>query len=186
MQTILDIRPTTNVPLEVIDVIAFVLSRTSRLGLQEVVPSVIFRGNTAIKVNTDKFAKLIDEGVKQHAELLEDLRHQRKTRPTPEEWVRVSFRMFDIPLNSEQVVMMTKGLEAAIAHNDFLCQQAQAKSKKPYDFHNSSHRGDWVDLHQVMYLADPTMHLLTGDKPIFERIKHTEQSKRIYRWNDFI
>ena len=70
-------------------------------------------------------------------------------------------------------------LEAAFALNAFLCDQA----KRPgYDF--VDHDSDWIDVHQLFYLSDPSVHFLTRDKTLRNRVVHCGQAKRIFILDD--
>jgi hypothetical protein len=55
---------------------------------------------------------------------------------------------------------------------------------QPYNF--EKHRGDWIDLQQLHYLCDPSIHLLTDDGALRNRVKNSSQGDRVLDFRGFL
>ena len=113
-------------------------------------------------------------GKAEHARILESLRAKQVRRPTSVEWVKKSFRYFGLELGDGDWLKLASAMEAAFTLNDFLCDQAE---QERYDF--AKHDSDWIDVHQLFYLCDPSVHFLTRDVKLRNRIGKCGQASRI-------
>lgn len=132
-------------------------------------------------VNFEPIEQRHDWGKSEHARILDELRKKQLRRPTPVEWVKKSFRYFELNLPDSDWSRLAAALEAAISLNWFLCDQAQ---QAPYDF--AKHDSDWIDVHQLFYLSDSSVHFLTRDARLRKRVSKCGQSSRIILLDDLM
>ena len=77
-------------------------------------------------------------------------------------------------LSIGQAQKLASALDAAYEYEKHLCEIA-----KNGMFNFDNHGGDWIDLQQLFYLADPNVYFLTEDKDIRQRCGSSLQSNRI-------
>jgi hypothetical protein len=50
----------------------------------------------------------------------------------------------------------------------------------------SLHDGDWIDFHQLFYLCDPEIILVTDDNTLLKRVGKSSQKNQILLFRDFL
>jgi hypothetical protein len=176
----LHVLPPTDPPAVVKKLIGVFLKAKSRQQLEQGFVHLPLH-RSPLGVNFEPIEQRHGWGKAEHARLLEELRAKAIRRPSPEEWVAKSFRHFHLSLPPADWTKLASALEAAYALNEFLCDQAEHDE---YDF--AEHDSDWIDVHQLFYLADPTVHFLTADKRLRNRISRCVQAGRIVVFQDML
>ncbi len=132
-------------------------------------------------LNFDPIEQRHNLGKAEHARILESLRAKELRKPKPNEWVKTSFRHFNLELADSEWSKVASALDAAVALNLHLCDLSAGDR---YDF--SRHYSDWIDLHQLFYLCDPNVSFLTNDKPLRNRVAKSDQIGRIVMLEDIL
>lgn len=105
------------------------------------------------------------EGEEFHIERLKLARKRGLRLPEPELWVRNL--VSSLELSDDQAKIMAKGLKAAYSFDRQLWEAA-VDLKNPYNF--EKHKNDWIDWQQTIYLCDPSVHFMTCDKKLLNRM----------------
>ena len=132
-------------------------------------------------LNFELIEQLLESGKAEHTRLLELLRAKQLRRPLPEEWVKASFQHLNLELAQSEWRRLPAALESAFALNDFLCDQAEQNT---YSF--ADHDSDWIDVQQLFYLSDPSIHFLTHDERLRNRVRGCGQAARIISFRDLL
>jgi hypothetical protein len=170
--------PSENVIKHTIDA---VLRANSRSQLEQGLVPLRYTKKRTGGVTFESIEQRHNQGKSDHAQILNQLRQKQLRRPTPVEWVKKSFRHFDLNVNDVAWCRLASALEAGIHLNSFLCDQAE---QQQYDF--SNHDSDWIDVHQLFYLSDPSIHFLTRDAKLRKRISQCGQASRIVLFEDLL
>lgn len=169
----LDTNPPTPSKSEISKIIDTVLRAKTKAQLEQgLVPQPYSKRTCG--VNFEPIEERHKRGKAMHARMLESLRLGKVGRPTPLEWVKASFRDLKLNVSDADWKKLATALEAAIALNSYLCDQA---AEDGYDF--ARHDSDWIDVHQLFYLSDPNLHFLTRDTKLRNRISSCAQAERI-------
>jgi hypothetical protein len=122
--------------------------------------------------------------VRQHADgkrAFIDAMERIRSRRTPISSRNVRSAMFlrrqNILPRPPDVVAITAALDAA---HTFYEVMAELAMKTDYDFGAAEHSGDWVDYQLLYYLADPEMHIITGDRNLQTRVASSSHASRIH------
>lgn len=97
--------------------------------------------------------------------------------PTPqtrEEAAAGFLRSQRIIATEEDIQAIAEALDAAYGYKCWLASQSSA-----YDHSAERHRGDWIDLQLLYYLADPNMHIVTNDQQLKKRCATSPLAERI-------
>ena len=54
------------------------------------------------------------------------------------------------------------------------------------NYNAGKHANDWLDMQQTMYLCDPSIHLITADKPLCKKISASHQANRVHYLPDYL
>ena len=115
----------------------------------------------------------------------EKLRRGELSAPTEAFWSGITLSMIGIDPSNEAVQRLMPRISAEYTANLWLWSQAKTpESLKGYNF--SKGKSDWEDLHQLLYLADDSMHFVTWDTAIKDRTKSSPQNSRILLYKDFL
>lgn len=98
-------------------------------------------------------------------------------------WALNFGRFYNYELDEEQVKGMATALDAVYNYQKRVWAMSIKDNFKPDSENNE---GDWLDMNQLFYLADPLMHFLTDDSGIKERCKDSNQVDRILRLKDYL
>jgi hypothetical protein len=123
-----------------------------------------------------------EEGKAQHREWLENIRDGKVTLLPPVPWARAYARILGQSLNDEQAGRFANGLDAMYQYYKELYRIVPGNHS--YNFVKGS--GDWIDLQQLHYLYDPSIHLLTDDRRLKSRVKNSSQGDRVLDFRRFL
>jgi hypothetical protein len=94
-------------------------------------------------------------------------------------WIGEQLQHYGEPNTPENRSKVEAGLSAAYHFAKFL---RNAQKDVGYDFFE--HSSDKEDLKQLHYLADPSVHFVTGDARLQKHIAASPQAPRVLRWRD--
>lgn len=104
--------------------------------------------------------------------------------PPPERWAWTHARPFNLNLTLEQALKLGNDLSAAYEFSK--SQFGKAKNDPKFKVDAEARQNDWVDGQQLMYLCDPTLHMLTDDSRIKSECSASPQSERIFLLPQFV
>jgi hypothetical protein len=113
-------------------------------------------------------------GKRLHRLAIERVRDGKSKLGSAAEWAAMIAHDMGRELSIEQAQAFAGALDAAYEYEKQLCEIV-----KNGKFNFDNHDGDWIDMQQLFYLADPTVCFLTEDKDIRQRCGSSVQSKRI-------
>ena len=116
-----------------------------------------------------------------HRKTLEDVRDGKLRTPSPDGWAAGIALALGRRILQDQVTPLANRLDAAYHYHKELCAVVASNS---YNF--EKHDGDWNDYHQLFYLCDPTILLLTDDAGLGKRVGESSQRDRILNLRDFL
>jgi len=124
--------------------------------------------NKQMRQIEDGFANLLTAFRKTGAPLL-----------TPDIWAKLILDSMGKSVTTENVSTVLQRLDAAFRFE----QRLWAFITSPnYNFHK--HRSELVDAHQLTYLCDPDLYMVTSDKKLKKAIAESPQSKRVVTYNE--
>jgi hypothetical protein len=114
------------------------------------------------------------------------LKDRTTKRGTAEEWAEASFseeaRTRGHKISAEGYNVIGQRLAAAFSVFTALSVMAQNTGKNQYKF--EEHPQELIDVLQLMYLCDPKMHILTGDKRLRDKALKASEANRILLFDD--
>lgn len=119
----------------------------------------------------DKYQKA---GKNFHRLSLERIRDGKSTLGSPVGWAAMIAHQMNRRLTLEKAVQFASALDGAYEYEKALCGAVRGSN---YNF--EKHDGDWIDMQQLFYLADPNVWFLTEDENIRQRCRMSDKSKRI-------
>jgi hypothetical protein len=152
-------------------------SREDLFGMRVSIPGLGRCGFTP-----EAFRKQHEQGQTLHRNWLETVRDGKANLLPQEPWARAYGHMLGYPVSDEQVRRLAGGLDAVYQYSRGLCEIVMGSQS--YNF--EKHRGDWIDLHQLHYLSDPSIHLLTDDGALRNRVKRSSQGDRVLDFRQFL
>jgi hypothetical protein len=129
----------------------------------------------------DRTEAEVVKGREAHRDRLEGVRRDGLEPPTHEAWAAAQLEALDVdatPENAARVVAVT----GAAYHYDRVLRTLARTAN--YDF--GRHGTDWMDVQQLLYLADPSVHLMTNDGELRRRTIGSGQENRIILWSEFV
>lgn len=138
-------------------------------------------GTRAYGIKLDEVVSQVDRGKAQHVKSLEELRDGVSKRSNQEIWSTSLLNLIEVPATPENVTRILNATDAAFWYSSALYDLAKARN---YNFDERD--SDWLDYHQLLYLADPTVHFVTAEVKLPARIKKSVQRDRVLVWKDLI
>jgi len=104
-------------------------------------------------------------------------------RPTlsPDAWAVGIALALGRKIQPKQAAILANRLDAAYHYRKALCAVVATGS---YNF--EKHHGDWNDYHQLFYLCNPNISLLTDDADLRKRVGESSQRDRVLDLRDFL
>ena len=127
------------------------------------------------------FVRLNEQGKDQHQDWLKQVQSGTALLEAPAIWAAQYGEMLGHVLDSNQSVRFADGLDAVYQFSKALSQMVRDRN---YNFAN--HRSDWADLQQLHFLSSPSVHLLTDDGPLRDRVRNSQQRNRIISFRQFL
>jgi hypothetical protein len=108
----------------------------------------------------------------------------RYTFPQQEQWALNHARQLGCELTPDEALKL--GTDMSAAYEFSKRNFAVASAEGAFRENSRTREGDWVDGQQLMYLCDPTMHFLTGDRRIKSKCSASWQCGRILLLSSFV
>lgn len=102
--------------------------------------------------------------------------------PPPERWAKNLAATLGHDLTLDQANTFASDLSASYEYRKSLFEMVNGNR----NYNPDKRKGDWVDGQQLMYLADPSMHMLTDESAIRQRCERSPQSERIFLLPEFV
>jgi hypothetical protein len=102
--------------------------------------------------------------------------------PPPEPWAVSFAKDFQVELTPPQASKLAADLDAAHCYRRSVFEMV--KQAKTYN--REKRAGDWVDGQQLMYLSDPTVHIVTHDAALKHHCKGSSQANRVFALDEFV
>jgi hypothetical protein len=132
-------------------------------------------------LNPAEISRQQNEGKAKHRRRLRVLQNRPSPIPPGPQWAASLARDLRRNLTEEEAIRFHHGLDAAYEYDKELRRIA---AHKTYNF--DKHDGDWIDYHQLFYLCDPDILLVTDDSNLLKRIGRSSQKDRILLLKDFL
>lgn len=117
------------------------------------------------------------DGENAHVERLNWMKQIKLPSLSRPEWARTMImNNLRIPLTDEQAAELGYRLDAA---HQFDMQIWNAATAPKSQYNPEKHRNDWTDMQQTIYLCDPTIHLMTADRPLCQKVSGSHQADRV-------
>jgi hypothetical protein len=126
------------------------------------------------RMDSAEITRQLEEGKAEHKHWLKSVQDGRNPIPTGPQWAGNLARDLRWELTADEAVRLHQSLDAAYEYHKELRRVANQKSYNP-----DKHAGDWIDYHQLFYLCDPEIILVTGDKTLLNRVSKSSQKDRI-------
>jgi hypothetical protein len=124
-----------------------------------------------------------EEGEQAHVERLKWAKRKKLPFLPADEWAIAMMKQVNISLDEQQAAELGNRLDAA---HQFDMQVWKAAIAPKSNYNPEKHRNDWIDLQQTMYLCDPSIHLMTADKPLCKKISASHQANRVHFLPDYL
>lgn len=123
-----------------------------------------------------------EAGEQAHIERLKWAMRRKVSFLSADEWATAMLKQAQITLDDQQAAELGSRLDAAYHFDAEVWKIATANSNhKP-----EKHGNDWIDMQQTLYLCDPSIHLMTADKPLCKKIAASHQSDRVFYLPDYL
>ena len=132
-------------------------------------------------LNPEEISRQQKVGKAEHKKRLQLLQASKHPMPSGIEWAKRLALDLGHRIAKEQASRLYQGLDAAYRYDKELCRIA---SRPNYNF--DKHDGDWIDYHQLFYLCDPQLCLLTDDKGLVRRVGDSPQKDRILVMREYL
>jgi hypothetical protein len=124
-----------------------------------------------------------DEGEQFHVYRLKEMKRIKWEKPTPEKWARAMMVQTGLALSDQQAAELGRSLDAAYLFDMQVWKDATAPNSS---YNPERHKNDWTDLQQTIYLCDPSIRLITADRPLLKKIAASEQAVRAFYLPDYL
>jgi len=103
---------------------------------------------------------------------------------SPDAWARAMIKNnVGISLSHQQAALLGSSLDAAYR---FDMQVWKVATEPQSSYNPEKHRNDWTDLQQTLYLCDPSIHLMTADRPLCKKVSTSNQANRVHYLPDYL
>lgn len=124
-----------------------------------------------------------EDGEQAHVERLKWARRKLIPFPQPSEWATAMMKQVGVVLDSSQSHRMSTALDAAYQFDAHLWKSATVPGG---NYNPQKHRNDWSDLQQTLYLCDPSIYLITADRPLCKRVSTSTQAAQVLYLPDYL
>jgi hypothetical protein len=100
--------------------------------------------------------------------------------PSPDEWARDAVAQTVLPNDAEACRKLATACRAAYNFQIYVWKQAPAG----YNPEKEGNRGDWIDQQLLLYLADPSVVLVSNDRRLRDRIGACGQEDQVWTFDE--
>lgn len=155
---------------------------TSASTRYELFEAGIKRGDKTTTFDPDVIVQQQKAGKQSYREWLQTAVTGAYAFPPPERWAMAFAKELGYDISSEQATTLASDLSAAYEFRKSIFTSASANK----NFNSDKRDGDWVDGQQLIYLCDPTIHIVTEESSIREKCSDSPQRHRVLILKEFI
>ncbi|MGH9618529.1 MAG: hypothetical protein ACRD45_02305 [Bryobacteraceae bacterium] len=149
---------------------------------QELFAGQVRVGDVEFGLDPDSVEAQHTPGIASYLEWIGNAASGRYDYPPPERWAASFAKDFGIELTPVQASKLAADLDATYQYRRSVFEMV--KGNRTYN--PEKRRGDWVDGQQLMYLCDPSIHIVVDEAGVKRRCKSSGQSNRVFILDEFI